>query len=146
MSRSTWYRDGLCFECTRCGNCCTGEPGTVRVSDQEIAGLADLLELAEHEFRAMYLRTLPSGTVSLRERSNHDCVFWDRDEGCRVYSRRPRQCRTWPFWQANVESPAHWENAASTCPGIGVGPVHSAETIQREIVDDGTLGTKPDLA
>jgi hypothetical protein len=19
-----WYQDGLCFACTRCGNCCTG--------------------------------------------------------------------------------------------------------------------------
>ena len=141
-----WYRDGLRFECTRCGNCCTGEPGTVRVSEQEIAALARHLDLAEHEFRAMYLRTLPSGTISLRERSNHDCVFWDGEEGCRVYPHRPRQCRTWPFWAANLESPAHWENAAKTCPGIGSGPLHPAATLRREIADDGTLGTKPDLA
>ena len=146
MAGEPWYRNGLRFECTRCGNCCTGEPGTVRVSEEEVTGLAAYLELAEHELRAMYLRTLPGGTISLRERSNHDCVFWDRETGCRVYPQRPRQCRTWPFWGANVESSAHWHNAASTCPGIGKGPLHPMETIQREIADDGTLGTMPDLA
>ena len=26
-----WYRDGLRFTCTRCGNCCTGAPGYVWV-------------------------------------------------------------------------------------------------------------------
>ena len=24
-----WYRDGLRFQCTQCGNCCTGDPGVV---------------------------------------------------------------------------------------------------------------------
>ena len=24
-----WYNDGLRFTCTRCGHCCTGEPGFV---------------------------------------------------------------------------------------------------------------------
>ena len=24
-----WYADGLSFECTMCGNCCTGPPGAV---------------------------------------------------------------------------------------------------------------------
>ena len=27
-----WYRDGLRFECTRCGACCTGAPGYVWVT------------------------------------------------------------------------------------------------------------------
>src|SRR5262245_18529291 len=26
-----WYQDGLEFTCTRCGKCCTGEPGFVSV-------------------------------------------------------------------------------------------------------------------
>ena len=37
-----WYKDGLQFECTGCGDCCTGEPGYVWVSEQEIQNLADL--------------------------------------------------------------------------------------------------------
>ena len=38
----TWYQDGLAFECTRCGACCTGAPGYVWVNDEEIARLAAL--------------------------------------------------------------------------------------------------------
>ena len=45
MSRSRaktpWYRDGLAFSCTRCGACCTGAPGYVWVSAEEIEQLAE---------------------------------------------------------------------------------------------------------
>ena len=45
MSRSRaktpWYRDGLAFSCTRCGACCTGAPGYVWVTAEEIAQLAE---------------------------------------------------------------------------------------------------------
>lgn len=49
MPGEPWYADGLRFECTRCGHCCTGEPGTVRVYEEEIGTLASFLKLAEHE-------------------------------------------------------------------------------------------------
>ena len=35
-----WYADGLSFTCTQCGNCCTGGPGYVWISDMEIDRLA----------------------------------------------------------------------------------------------------------
>ena len=35
-----WYRDGLQFECTQCGNCCTGDPGYVWVTPEEIKAIA----------------------------------------------------------------------------------------------------------
>jgi len=149
MPAEPWYEQGLRFECTRCGNCCTGPSGTVLVAPEELAALAERLELARHEFRASYTRTLPSGAISLREREradgSHECVFWDAGAGCRVYAQRPRQCRTWPFWRGTVETPVHWENAAETCPGIGTGPLYSAAAIEECVTDDGTLGTKPDL-
>ena len=36
MRGDPWYREGLRFECIRCGGCCTGFPGTVRVTNEEI--------------------------------------------------------------------------------------------------------------
>jgi len=72
MPAEPWYEQGLRFECTRCGNCCTGPSGTVLVAPEELAALAERLELARHEFRASYTRTLPSGAISLRERERAD--------------------------------------------------------------------------
>ena len=40
MSSRPWYRDGLRFECSQCGDCCTGAPGYVWVNKEEIASLA----------------------------------------------------------------------------------------------------------
>src|SRR4051812_23990582 len=94
-----WYQDGLHFTCTRCGNCCTGAPGYVWVDENELAALADHVGQPVEEFRALYTRRV-GRRDSLRERSNGDCVFWDRSRGCTVYPVRPAQCRTWPFWES----------------------------------------------
>ena len=66
---------------------------------------------------------------SLREKANGDCVFYDRDSGCTVYSVRPRQCRTWPFWESNIASPEAWQRTCQVCPGSGKGELISAEEI-----------------
>jgi Fe-S-cluster containining protein len=137
-SSEAWYRDGLRFACTRCGNCCTGEPGSVRVDAREVAELARLRGLDVDRFRVLYTRRLDDGATSLRERPNGDCVFNDQRAGCTVYEHRPRQCRTWPFWRAVVRTPATWAAAGRTCPGIGAGPLHGAEGIRASTLREGT--------
>jgi Fe-S-cluster containining protein len=126
-----WYGDGLCFECQRSGNCCTGASGTVRVSDDEIEALARRLELPIHEFCAIYTRRLRGGDVSLREKRGGDCVFYDREaRGCKVYEDRPRQCRTWPFWPSVLASEERWNEEARDCPGMNRGPRRTREEIE----------------
>src|SRR4051812_39950486 len=127
-----WYRAGLRFECTRCGNCCTGAPGFVWVTPAEVQALADHVGQPVAEFRAVYTRRA-QGRVTLRERANGDCVFWDKATGCTVYPVRPPQCRTWPFWDSNVETPADWERTCSVCPGSGQGEVIPVEEISRRL-------------
>ncbi len=139
-----WYADGLRFECTRCGNCCTGEPGSVRVSAHEQRALAAHLGIALDVFRAAFTRPLEDGATSLLETDDRECVFWDRAAGCTVYALRPRQCRTWPFWRRNLATRAHWEAAARDCPGMGRGELHSAERIAATAREDGTSGVVPD--
>jgi hypothetical protein len=40
--------------------------------------------------------------------------------------------RTWPFWRSNLAREV-WEGAVKArCPGIGAGPLHSREAIERE--------------
>jgi len=137
---SPWYKDGLRFECQRSGKCCTGDPGTVRLTTTEIRALANRLGLKREAFEAIYTRRLRGGAISLRERPTHDCVFYDAALGCEVYLQRPRQCRTWPFWRALLHSREEWEKAARICPGIGRGPLHDVNTIRRIAAEDGTSG------
>lgn len=138
MTADPWYRDGLRFSCTRCGHCCSGQPGSVRVSDEEIETFAEHLDLANREFREVYTRSLRGGDVSLREKSNGECVFFDRDGGCSVYALRPQQCRTWPFWRGVVHSEQRWSEEARDCPGMNRGSLRAADEILQIVAADGT--------
>ena len=60
-------------------------------------------------------------------------MFYDRKEGCTVYAVRPRQCRTWPFWESNVATPRAWQHTCEICPGSGKGELIPAEEITRRL-------------
>jgi Fe-S-cluster containining protein len=124
-----WYQDGLAFECTRCGACCTGAPGYVWVNAEEIARLAEHRGETVDDFSRRYVRRV-GARYSLIEKPGGDCVFWDRSAGCTVYPARPVQCQTWPFWPENLESPADWERVRGGCPGAGNGPLFTVEQIR----------------
>ena len=48
-------------------------------------------------------------------------------------TRRPRQCRTWPFWASNLATPAAWERMCERCPGGNRGPLTPLRTIQGKL-------------
>jgi hypothetical protein len=123
MEEQAWYRQGLRFECTQCGNCCTGAAGYVWVNPEEIKNLAVLLNLQLHEFRKRYVRKM-GDRESLIELADGDCIFLDsQSRRCRVYAERPRQCRSWPFWDSNLRTPGDWTATCRVCPGSGQGDV-----------------------
>ena len=131
MSSKSWYREGLSFSCTRCGDCCTGVPGYVWVELTEIEALAKHLGLSVDSFGERYLRKV-GRRYSLIEKPGGDCVFFDK--GCSVYPARPTQCRTFPFWRSNLKSERAWDEIADECPGIGQGklfPVEEIEVLKR---------------
>jgi uncharacterized protein len=127
-----WYADGLAFRCTRCGNCCTGPPGVVWVDDDELAAIAEHRGENIGDVEIQYTRMVGKRR-SLRERPNGDCVFLDKTAGCTIYPVRPRQCRTWPFWESNLATPQTWEKTRRVCPGAGQGELISAAEITRRI-------------
>ncbi|HEV3121944.1 MAG TPA: YkgJ family cysteine cluster protein [Isosphaeraceae bacterium] len=124
-----WNRDGLRFECTRCGACCTGAPGYVWVKEDEIARLAEFRGESVQTFTQKYVRQV-GHRYSLVEKPGGDCVFWDRQEGCTVYPARPVQCQTWPFWPENVVSAEAWDRIKTICPGSGQGQWFSLEQVE----------------
>lgn len=133
MSKSAddpWYEDGLAFGCTRCGACCTGAPGFVWVSIDEVVALARRLEMEVDDFGRKYVRRV-GDRYSLRERPGGDCVFWQPGQGCTVYEDRPVQCRTYPLWDEHIESPESWERVGRGCPGVGQGRIYSLVEIRK---------------
>jgi uncharacterized protein len=145
-SDGPWYVGGLKFTCTVCGNCCTGGPGYVWVTKEEIVRLAGHLKLTPAEVVERYCRRV-NGKLSFKERrmpnGEHDCVFLQelpepaegkgarelapgepvplRRRGCSIYPVRPLQCRTWPFWPENLASQKSWDRAARRCHGMNHG-------------------------
>ena len=71
--------------------------------------------------------------MSLKERrtpqGQYDCIFLQEvklgggnvKKVCSVYSVRPLQCRTWPFWDGNLASRSNWDAAGKRCHGINHG-------------------------
>lgn len=133
MDEQPWFKDGLRFTCTGCGDCCTGAPGFVWVNREEIADMARKVKLSPEEFEERYVRKVGI-RKSLVEYENGDCVFFDANSRkCAVYEARPRQCKTWPFWQSNMASEETWRDTCEACPGSGKGKLHSAEHIVHQI-------------
>jgi len=119
-----WFGDGLSFNCTQCGNCCTGPSGFVWFDDDEADAMAEFFGIKTQTFLRRYAKRA-MGRWTLGEVKNgggYDCVFLKHSEDgkrtCGIYPVRPTQCRTWPFWPSNVKSRRAWEQSARTCPGM----------------------------
>ncbi len=130
--RSKWYQIGLNFECTQCGNCCSGPPGYVWVTKKEIKAIAEHLGHADGQLGEEHLRRVGL-RHSLTERPNGDCIFLKRTSRgakCTIYPVRPSQCQTWPFWSGNLRSADAWNEASMRCPGMGRGRHYSFVEIE----------------
>lgn len=137
MSSRPWYQDGLKFECTQCGDCCTGAPGYVWLNPEEVDAISTLIgEPDRAAFEEKYTRRV-GARRTLIDLPNGDCIFFDNQaRRCTIYSARPEQCRTWPFWDSNLKSAAAWKHTCEVCPGSGKGRLYSIEEIetQRKVV------------
>ncbi|MBI1345087.1 YkgJ family cysteine cluster protein [bacterium] len=135
MSDQPWYAEGLAFTCTQCGNCCTGAPGVVWVSEEEMHAIAKFRGQSYGEIMLLHTK-LVAGRRSLTEFANGDCTFLDpKTRSCTIYPVRPIQCRTWPFWPSNLVSPEAWQRAKTVCPGMDQGAFVSLESIERQAAE-----------
>jgi uncharacterized protein len=130
--KSPWYGDGLAFTCTRCGDCCTGAPGYVWVTIDEMRRIAEFRGETVESFAERFVR-LVDDRFSLIEKPGGDCIFWDKQAGCTVYDARPDQCRAWPFWPENLATRRAWGRVCEVCPGAGQGRVHTIVEIQASL-------------
>jgi hypothetical protein len=112
-----WFHKGLSFGCTGCGACCTGSPGYVWITADDVEQIAAHLKISFEECVKRYTRRV-GDRFSLKELPrSYDCVFL-KEKKCTIYPVRPKQCRTFPWWRENLETPEHWKEAALRCEGI----------------------------
>lgn len=127
-----WYHQGLHFSCTKCGKCCTGVPGYVWVTEEEMAEMAQFLQITLQVFKRLYARRIGQRYALVERKSqNHSCIFYQNQQ-CQVYAARPLQCRAYPFWQENLLSEESWKQTAKECEGIQ----SAAPLIEQEIIED----------
>lgn len=129
-----WWREGVRFECTGSGKCCTshGEFGFVYLSLEDRQRFAKYLNISTSTFTRRYCDKT-GGIWHLKEDpKNMDCMFL-KGKACGVYEARPAQCRTWPFWPEVMNAKSWAKDVKAFCPGVGKGPVIPAESIERQI-------------
>ncbi len=132
----TWLKEPLRFQCQGSGKCCTsrGEFGFVFLTAKDRREISRHLKLSASQFKKQYCDQT-SGVWHLREEPGRaDCVFLN-GKACGIYSVRPTQCRTWPFWPEVMNAKSWKKDVVSFCPGIGKGPIWSQAEIQKQLED-----------
>ena len=129
-----WYKDGLKFKCTGCGQCCTGAPGMVWVTEEEMLNMAQLLNISIEKFKRTYTRQRDNRYALVEKKSHgNSCVFL-KENKCQVYQARPSQCRTFPWWKENLNTRESWAIAAMSCEGINdEAPLISLDEINKSL-------------
>ncbi|MBB64762.1 MAG: zinc/iron-chelating domain-containing protein [Waddliaceae bacterium] len=122
------------FQCTGCGECCTGPEGYTWVTPEEITAMAEHLDMDLDAFCERYVRKV-GNRWSLKETrvsgERYDCVFL-REKKCSIYSVRPTQCRTYPWWPSVVSSEQSWDQEAKYCEGINHPDANEIPLLERE--------------
>lgn len=118
-------------------------PGFVWINRDDIVRIAKFLRITPEEMVEKHCRKI-GGRWSLNEGpgpgSDYDCTFLREEKVaklgaggeeitlgrrfCSVYSVRPLQCRTWPFWRENLTSRKVWDHSAQRCHGMNHGERH----------------------
>ena len=131
-------KDGIRFECQGSGKCCVSRDsyGFVYLSDNDLKRFSKYFKLSIKRFKEKYCQ-IKDGFVHLIEKTELDgnCIFLI-DKKCSVYTSRPSQCRTWPFWNENMYAKVWNENISINCPGIGKGKIIKYETIESLLKED----------
>jgi uncharacterized protein len=132
------YKKGIKFECQGSGKCCVSRDsyGYVYLSHNDIIRFSKYLKLSIKKFKNLYCQ-VTEGLIHLIEKTelNGNCIFL-KDKKCSVYKGRPSQCRTWPFWNENMNSKVWNEDISINCPGVGKGKVITAKKIEKLLKED----------
>lgn len=101
-------QDGFDYEfdpkkCDECGGkCCTGESGYIWIDENEIKKLSEYLGYKPELIKEIFLEKFDN-RYSIKEKPYQNgwaCIFFDeKNKNCSIYEYRPKQCRSFPFWE-----------------------------------------------
>ncbi len=134
VDNKPWYHNGLHFKCTGCGACCRG-PGYVWINANEVARLANALNLSQSDFTKKYTRQVGNRLALLNDPRTEDCIFLKEGKECSVYEARPDQCQSFPWWPEQLENEEEWKEEKKRCEGIDHpdAPLIPFEEIQKHV-------------
>ena len=129
---------GIKFSCQSSVNCCVsrGNHGYVYLNKDDLKKLANFFNQSIHEFKKKYCK-ITNGFIHLKElkKNKGNCLFLINNR-CSVYKKRPIQCRTWPFWNENMNAKTWNKEIALFCPGVGKGRRYTKESILKILEKD----------
>ncbi len=82
--------------------CCKGE-GHVFLDENDIERISNHLHLNREEFLKLYTKRAEYinrvSLISIKTMGETRCVFLNKDNRCEIYPVRPKQCKSFPFWE-----------------------------------------------
>ncbi|GAX87340.1 conserved hypothetical protein [Lebetimonas natsushimae] len=112
------FNPDACKECE--GNCCIGESGYIWVNPKEIEEIAKFLGIDKNIFIDRFLIKIDY-KFSIKEKpykNGFACIFFNEEKkGCDIYPVRPKQCRTYPFWD-RYRDKKYLNELKKECPGV----------------------------
>lgn len=122
-STTSWYSNGLPFDCTECGKCCKTQ-GSVYMNPIEIRNACNHLNItSSQDFMDLYAsQVLHSNNreeawIRLKNNEEGACVFLNAENQCGIYAARPVQCSTYPFWPNIMQSRESWNDEVRKADG-----------------------------
>ena len=94
------------FECTQCGECCTGYGGTY-LTEEDINRMAAFVKMPRQVFLERCCQKADGGMPVIALGEEGRCLFFKGN--CSIHPVKPRMCRAWPFIDAVVKAPSNWE-------------------------------------
>ena len=134
---NTIFEKGIKFKCQGSANCCIsrGNHGYVFLSQKDLLRLSIYFKVTKKYFKKKFCQTTDDYLHLKEIKKNGECIFLNKKK-CSVYSARPTQCRTWPFWPENMNSKIWNKEILNFCPGIGKGKLFNKKKITKLLKTD----------
>ena len=131
------FEKGIKFKCQGSSNCCIsrGKHGYVYLTINDIKKISHKFKISIKLFKKKYCH-YTNGYLHLKEiHKNGNCQFLNNKQ-CSIYDVRPTQCRTWPFWNENMNTKSWNKDVVNFCPGIGKGIIIDFKKIKKKLKID----------